>query len=138
MIYTKNLSFPSRGFSDIIDITAAVAETVKKSGIVDGLVTISVPGSTASITTMEYEPGLIEDLKRTLEELAPQGRSYEHDNAWGDGNGFSHVRAALMGPGRSFPVRDRKVMLGTWQQIVLLDFDNRPRKREVIVQVMGE
>lgn len=138
MIYTKTLSFSTRGFSDIIDITPAVAEAVKKSRAVDGLVTISVPGSTASVTTIEFEPGLIEDLKRALEELAPQGRSYEHDNAWGDGNGFSHVRAALMGSGRSYPVKDRKILLGTWQQIVLIDFDNRPRERDVIVQVMGE
>lgn len=138
MIYTKTASFPTRGFSDIIDITPAVAEAIKKSKVVDGLVTVSVPGSTAGITTIEYEPGLMEDLKRALEELAPQGRPYEHDNAWGDGNGFAHVRAALMGPSRSFPVKDRKVMLGTWQQIVLIDFDNRPRDREVIIHVMGE
>jgi len=138
MIFTKEIVFPSQGFTDIINITDMVADLIKQSTVTEGLVTLSVPGSTAGITTIEYESGLIKDLKKAFEKLAPEKSSYAHDDAWGDGNGFSHVRAALLGASRSFPVNKGRVLLGTWQQIVLIDFDNRPRERRIAVQVMGE
>jgi secondary thiamine-phosphate synthase enzyme len=136
-IHTKEIQISSQGLTDIIDITGRVERILEGSGIRDGLITVSVPGSTAAITTIEYEPGLVSDLKRAFEKLAPAGDTYAHDQAWGDGNGFSHVRAAMTGAARSFPVSEGKMLLGTWQQIVLIDFDNRPRRRAVIVQVMG-
>lgn len=138
MIYTKDIALSTRGFSDIIDITPQAAEAVEKSGIADGIFTAFVSGSTAGITTVEYEPGLVEDLKAALERLVPSDGAYAHNQAWGDGNGFSHVRAALLGPSCSCPVRNGKLLLGTWQQIVVIDFDNRPRQRNIVVQVMGE
>ena len=124
--------------SDIIDLTARAAAVCSASGIGQGLLTVHVPGSTGAVTTIEYESGVLEDLKRVLEELAPAKGHYLHNQRWGDGNGYSHVRAALMGPSLSIPVAQGAPMLGTWQQIVLLDFDNRPRKRKVVIQVLGE
>ena len=138
MICTMEIKVPSKGFCDIIDISKRVEEVLKKSGISNGLITISVPGSTAGITTIEFEPGLIDDLKTAMEKLAPSNVSYSHDKTWGDGNGFSHVRAALLGASRSFPVKDGSIILGTWQQIVVMDFDNGPRNRRVIIQMLGE
>ncbi|HUO76071.1 MAG TPA: secondary thiamine-phosphate synthase enzyme YjbQ, partial [Thermodesulfovibrionales bacterium] len=105
--------------------------------VVNGLVTVFCQGSTGTITTIEFEPGVIQDLKKTLEKIVPSNIPYEHDKAWGDGNGFSHVRAALMKPSLSIPVVDGKMSLGMWQQIVFSDFDNRPRERKVVVQVIG-
>jgi len=128
----------TRGFSDMHDITSAVLDFVGKTDIANGVVTVFVPGSTAGITTIEYESGVLEDLKRAFERLVPQGIHYDHDARWGDGNGFAHVRAALLKPSLSFPLVDRDVKLGTWQQIVLIDFDNRSRGREVVIQVVGE
>jgi secondary thiamine-phosphate synthase enzyme len=104
----------------------------------NGLVTVFVPGSTAGITTIEYEPGVVEDLKKAIERLAPQNIHYDHDARWGDGNGFAHVRASLLGPSLTVPFQEGNLLVGTWQQIVLVDFDNRPRNREIIVQVTGE
>ncbi|MBN1824068.1 MAG: YjbQ family protein [Endomicrobiales bacterium] len=139
MIYFDEISLATQGFSDIMDITDEVEKVLKKSGISEGLVTISVPGSTAGVTTIEFEPGLVKDLKEALERIAPANAgSYSHDRTWGDGNGFSHIRAALIGASKSFPVKAKKMMLGTWQQIVLIDFDNRHRRRKVTVQVLGE
>ena len=138
MIYTAELSLSTKGFTDIINITAEVEKAVLESGVSEGLVTVSIPGSTAGVTTIEYEPGLIRDLKAAMEKIAPSRGRYAHDEAWCDGNGFSHVRAALLGASRSFPVSGGKTVLGTWQQIVLMDFDNRQRSRQVVVQVMGE
>jgi secondary thiamine-phosphate synthase enzyme len=126
------------GDGDIINLTPEVAERVKRSGIDDGLVLTFVPGSTGAITTIEYEPGLLKDLPELYNRLIPKGRAYEHDKTWGDGNGFSHVRAALTGASFTCPLADGKLILGTWQQIVLLDFDNRPRNREIVVQIVGE
>jgi secondary thiamine-phosphate synthase enzyme len=111
---------------------------LKSSGISEGLITISVPGSTAGVTTIEFEPGLVKDLKEAFEKIAPSNRSYNHDKTWGDGNGFSHVRAALLGASRSFPVQKKKILIGTWQQVGVIDFDNRPRQRAVVIQVIGE
>ncbi|MBN1621517.1 MAG: YjbQ family protein [Endomicrobiales bacterium] len=138
MVYTKELSFHTNGYCDIIDITEDVSEIVGKSGITEGLVTVSIPGSTASVTTIEYESGVVKDLQEVLEKLVPSDKTYAHDRRWGDGNGFSHVRASLLGPNKSFVIKDGEILLGTWQQIILIDFDNRPRNRTVIVQVLGE
>ena len=126
------------GFCDIIDITAKVRQHLAASTIRNGLAALFVSGSTAALTTIEHEPGLIQDLKELVEKLAPSDRRYHHDDRWGDDNGFSHLRAALFGPALSIPVEEGKLSLGTWQQIVLLDFDNRPRTREVTVQYTGE
>jgi secondary thiamine-phosphate synthase enzyme len=122
---------------DIIDITEEAHDFVGKNKLADGLLIISVPGSTASITTIEYESGVVEDLKRTVEELVPSNRHYAHDSRWGDGNGYSHVRAALFKPSLTIPIINGKLELGTWQQIVLLDFDNRKRKRGITLSLIG-
>jgi len=128
----------TRGFSDVIDITPDVQEVVGRSRIRSGIACISSPGSTAGVTTIEFEDGAVRDLKEALEGLAPMGRHYHHDARWGDGNGFAHVRAALVGTARSFPVEHGRLVLGTWQQIVLVDFDNRARDRKLVVQVVGD
>jgi len=137
-VHTAKLTEKSRGFCDIIDITAKVQEQVKKEQVQKGVVTLFVPGSTAALTTIEYEPGLVQDLKELVEKLIPSGRRYHHDDRWGDDNGFSHLRASLFGPSLQIPIEGGRLALGTWQQIILVDFDNRPRTREVTVQVMGE
>ncbi len=137
IIHTDTVALTTKGFGDTVDITDAITEILEKSGVMHGLVTVFCQGSTGTITTIEFEPGVIKDLKRALEKIAPSNVPYEHDRAWGDGNGFSHVRAALMKPSLSVPLVDGKMSLGTWQQIVFIDFDNRPRNRTVVVQVMG-
>lgn len=136
-VFTKTLSLESKGHSDMINITDHVEKVVASGEISEGIVTIFVPGSTASITTIEFEPGLQQDLPRALERVAPADASYEHDLRWGDGNGMSHVRASIVGPGIVVPFKEKALLLGTWQQIVLVDFDVRPRLRSVIVQVLG-
>jgi secondary thiamine-phosphate synthase enzyme len=128
----------TRGYADVQDLTPSVRTLLKKTGMRNGLVTVFVPGSTAGITTIEYEPGVVEDLKKAIERLAPQNIHYDHDARWGDGNGFAHVRASLLGPSLTVPFQEGNLLVGTWQQIVLIDFDNRPRNREIIVQVTGE
>jgi secondary thiamine-phosphate synthase enzyme len=138
MVLAEVISLDTKGFSDIIDITRAVNGVVQKSGMKSGMVTIFCSGSTAAVTTIEYESGVLEDLKKAIERMAPSDISYAHDRRWGDGNGFSHVRAALMGPSLTIPVVRGTLALGTWQQIVFIDFDNRKRQRNVLVQVMGE
>ena len=137
-IHTKKLSEKTSGFCDIIDITARVREEVEQEKIERGLVTLFVSGSTAALTTIEHEPGLVRDLKEFVEQLIPSNRRYHHDDRWGDDNGFSHLRASLFGPSLTIPIENGRMLLGTWQQVVLLDFDNRPRTREIIVQLMGE
>jgi len=122
----------------VIDVTAQVAASVSASGVRNGIVCVANPGSTAGITTIEFEPGAVADLKAALEKLAPEKARYRHNDTWDDGNGFAHLRSALVGASQSFPVRDGGVVLGTWQQIVLLDFDNRPRRRKLMVTVVGE
>ena len=124
--------------TDIIDMTPRVQEEIQRSAIRNGHATLFVPGSTAALTTIEYERGVINDLREAIERIAPKDLYYEHDERWGDGNGYSHVRAALLGPSLHIPVIDGRLTLGTWQQIVLLDFDNRPRKREIVMQIVGE
>ena len=123
--------------TDLVDVTAEVVSFVGESGVKDGLVVVFVPGSTASVTTIEFESGALGDLKRAIERIAPEGIHYDHDARWGDGNGYAHVRSALLGPSVAIPVRDGRPALGTWQQVVLCDFDNRPRTREVLLQVVG-
>ena len=128
----------TRGFSDMHDITPLAAEFLSSSTVQTGLFCAFVPGATAGITTIENEEGALRDLTEAIERMAPRDIHYEHDTRWGDGNGFSHVRAALLGPSLCVPVADGKLRLGTWQQIVLVDFDNRPRNREVIFEIVGE
>lgn len=136
-IINSYLSFNTTSETDVIDITHEVSETVSQSGISEGRVCLFVPGSTASITTIEYESGVVQDLKEAVERLAPEGIFYRHDAKWGDGNGYAHVRAALIGPSLTVPLIDRSLVLGTWQQIVLVDFDNRPRDRKILVHISG-
>lgn len=138
MIVNKEISLQSKGNCDIIDITPRVTQEVSESKINDGIVTVFVAGSTAGITTIEFESGLLSDFKAMWERQAPQDALYGHDRRWGDGNGYSHVRASLLGPSLVVPFNNKSLLLGTWQQIVLVDFDNRPRSRKVIVQIMGE
>ncbi len=138
IIHNTTIELRTEGFSDCHDITPEVKTAVHESGVRRGLVTVMVPGSTAAVTTIEFESGAVSDLKQALERLAPMSIEYAHNLRWGDGNGFSHVRAALMSPSLSVPVVDGKLCLGTWQQVIFLDFDNRPRQRSVVVQVIGE
>jgi secondary thiamine-phosphate synthase enzyme len=138
MNYSETVSLSTKGFSDIIDITDRVDSVVGHSKIKDGLVTVFCPGSTGSITTIEYESGVLRDLQKAIEKVAPSNIPYEHDKRWGDGNGFSHVRAALMKPSLTIPLIKGRLSLGTWQQIVFIDFDNRKRERNLIVQILGE
>lgn len=136
--YASSFQVTTDGFCDVHDITPSVQDVLSTSGLSNGIATVFIPGSTASITTIEYEQGAIEDLKKTIERIAPQNIHYDHDARWGDGNGFSHVRAALLGPSLSVPFSHRKLRVGTWQQIILVDFDNRPRKREILVHLVGD
>jgi secondary thiamine-phosphate synthase enzyme len=138
MVVSGKISLSTQGECDIIDITPQVSDFVSKSGITSGTVTVFVAGSTAGVTTIEYEPGLVSDLKAMWQRLVPRDIAYGHDQRWGDGNGYSHVRAALLGASLVVPVTGGKLGLGTWQQIVVIDFDNRPRSRQVVLQVMGE
>lgn len=123
--------------TDIIDITPMVEKETAASGVKEGFLNLFIPGSTAALTTIEYEDGVINDLKKAIERLAPEDIPYEHNKRWGDGNGYSHVRSALLGPSLHVPIADGRLVLGTWQQIVLLDFDNRPRERRIIAQFHG-
>jgi secondary thiamine-phosphate synthase enzyme len=137
-VKTKTFSFQTKGSDDMVDITSKVQDALSSSGLSSGIVTVFVPGSTASVTTIEYEPGLVKDFPRAMEKLAPKEAHYDHDARWGDGNGHAHVRASTIGPSLVVPFENGRLMLGTWQQIVFIDFDNRPRARNVIVQAMGE
>jgi len=137
-VSTRYLNFPTKGDVDIIDITKEVSGALLKSKLTDGVVTVFVPGATGAVTTIEYESGLVSDFKAMLERIAPQGIEYMHNLKWGDGNGHSHVRASLLGPSLSVPFAGGTMMLGTWQQIIFIDLDNRPRNRELIVQIVGE
>lgn len=137
-IYRCTLERDTSPGTDIHDLTAQIREFIDQVGVTEGMVLVSSPGSTAGITTIEYESGAVADLEAAIERLAPEGIDYAHDARWGDGNGYSHVRAALIGPSEAFPIADGDVQIGTWQQIVLCDFDNRPRRRRVLVQVMGD
>lgn len=137
-VHTTSLELSTPGNSEIVDITVHVQEKLSGSQITKGLLTIFVPGSTGGVITLEYEPGLIKDLGEAFERWAPRDIPYAHDRAWRDGNGHSHVRASLVGPSLSVPFENGRLTLGTWQQIAFVDFDNRPRKRVLILQIMGE
>lgn len=138
MVRTGAIALITKGFTDIIDITEQVTAIASASGIINGLITVFCQGSTGAITTIEYESGVINDLRRAIEKIASSDIPYEHDKQWGDGNGFSHVRAALMKPSLTIPLIKGELSLGTWQQIVFIDFDNRGRNRKIIVQAIGD
>lgn len=138
MVATDTIALNTKGFADVIDITGRVTKVVDRSGIRNGLATVFCTGSTGGITTVEFESGVVNDLKKAIEKIAPSGIPYEHDKRWGDGNGFSHVRAALMKPSLTIPLIQGRLALGAWQQIVFIDFDNRSRDRTLVVQIVGE
>ena len=138
MVATHRRDVATRGQGDARDITDLVAAAVADAECAAGIATIFVVGSTAAVTTIEFEPGAVADLNRLFEEIAPRGAEYRHHLRWGDDNGSSHVRAALLGPSLTVPFADRKLLLGTWQQIMLLELDTRPRRREIVIQVLGE
>ena len=138
MVKTSEIKLNTKGDGDIIDMTSFAEEAVRKSGIKSGTVTSFVPGSTAGITTLEYEPGLRKDFPQLLEKLIPSKAVYQHDQTWHDGNGFSHLRSAIIGTGLTVPFVNGELLLGQWQQIVFCEFDNRPRARKVFFQIMGE
>ena len=137
-VKTYHISLSTKGDGDIQDLTDSVASKLSETKMKDGIVTVFVPGSTASITTIEFEPGLKKDIPEVLNRLIPSGVRYHHDDTWGDGNGYAHVRAAFVGPGITVPFIGGRLSLGTWQQIVLLEFDNRSRRRDIVVQFIGE
>jgi secondary thiamine-phosphate synthase enzyme len=136
-VFNAEIQLSTEGGTDTRDITPQVMEQVRASKLQEGLVTVFVPGSTASVTTIEFEPNLVQDLKETAERWAPSNKRYHHDNTWGDDNGYAHIRHSLLGPSLSVPLHQGKLTLGTWQQIVLVDFDNRPRQRTVLVHILG-
>ena len=137
-VRTERLQLHTQGDTDIVDITPRVAEVVDRAGLREGQVLLFVPGATGALTTIEHEPGLLEDLPALFERIAPRGAAYAHDQTWHDGNGHSHLRASLLGPSLVVPVAQGQLQLGTWQQIVFVDFDTRPRQRELVAQVMGD
>lgn len=138
MTATHFLKLSTRGPGDILDITAEVVDMVRSSGISSGTVTVFVPGSTGGLTTIEFESGLLADLPEFMEKLIPSDIEYKHDQTWHDGNGFSHLRAALIGPDITVPIVGGKPTLGTWQQIVFMEFDNKARQRELVIQIVGD
>ena len=138
MIVSKKLTVNTTGNGDTIDITPGVERALKESKLAGGVVTLFVVGSTAALTTIEYEDGAVHDLGRAIDRIAPRGAEYEHHLRWGDDNGHSHVRAALLGPSLSVPFVGGRLTLGTWQQIILIDFDTRSRQREIVAQIIGE
>jgi len=137
-VVTKDIAFQSEGNCEVIDITPRVVKSVEESGISNGIVTLFIVGSTAGMTTIEYEPNLVSDFRSMWDRVIPQNIPYEHNKTWGDGNGHSHVRASTLGASLVIPFVNKKLTLGTWQQIVFVDFDNRPRSRKLTVQILGE
>lgn len=138
MIVTRRIGLKTKGNCHILDITRQVAQEVAGSGLKDGTVTVFVTGSTGGVTTVEYESGLLSDLRDLFDRVAPSNVPYQHNLRWGDGNGHAHVRASLLGASLTVPFADKRLTLGTWQQIIFIDFDNRPRSRELVLQLMGE
>lgn len=137
-IVTEHLYVRTKGTGDLVNITSDIARVLQRSGVKDGTVTVFNIGSTAGIATFEFEPGMIKDVQELYEKLVPQSKHYHHDETWGDANGFSHLRAMLQGPSLVIPFEQGSLLLGTWQQVVLAEFDNRPRRRDVVVQILGE
>ncbi len=138
MVQTGSIRLNTRGNGDVHEITRQIADLVRSSGMSDGIVTVFCPSSTSGVTTIEYESGCVSDLLRLFDEIAPQNKPYAHQERWHDGNGHSHVRAALLGPSLSVPFVGKSLTLGTWQQVIYIDFDNKPRGRELVVQMIGE
>ena len=137
-IQTRSISLGTQGNADIQDITNQLSQIIGDSGLVNGTVTLFTPSATSALTTIEYESGCVRDLQRLFDEIVDPDRHYAHNARWGDGNGHSHVRAALLGPSLSIPFVDHRLTLGTWQQVIFIDFDNRQRRRELVVQIIGE
>ena len=137
-VKTDSIQLSTKGNADIVDVTDNVSSIVSDSGISSGIVTIFTPSATSALTSIEYEPGCISDLRRLFDEIIPQNRDYSHNLRWGDGNGHSHVRAALLKASFTVPFVNQRLTLGTWQHIIFVDFDNRSRRRELVVQIMGE
>lgn len=138
MILQYKLKLDTNGFNDIIDITPQLHNFIGQSNLKDGHVIVFIPGSTGGLTTIEYEPGLLRDIPEMLEKIAPMGVNYHHDKTWHDGNGYAHLRAALIGPSLTIPFQEGRMQLGTWQQVVFIDFDNRARQRALHIQIYGE
>jgi len=138
VVVTERISIRTKGEFDVVDITSDVERIVSQAGVESGTVTVFISGSTAGVTTIEYEPGVVSDFKGMWERIVPRDMQYKHDERWGDGNGYSHVRASTLGPSLVVPFSNRALLLGTWQQIIVVDFDNRPRSREIILQIVGE
>ena len=137
-IETKSIELSTEGFNDIIDITSQLQQIVSNSGFTEGQLMVFVPGSTAALTTVEFEPGLKKDLKEFFEEWIPMNRHYYHNDTWHDGNGYAHVRASMLKPSLNIPFTEKHLCLGTWQQVILIDFDNHQRHRNIVVQIIGE
>jgi len=137
-VFSADITIQTRGNMDILDVTRQAQGCLTDSELQNGVMTLFSPSSTSSITTIEYEPGCLSDLQRLFEEIVSSQRAYAHDARWGDGNGYSHIRAALLGPSLSIPFRGGSLTLGTWQQIIFVDFDNRSRRREIVVQIVGD
>jgi secondary thiamine-phosphate synthase enzyme len=138
MVHRETFEVSSKGFCEVHDVTKQVQKAIKTSGVFEGIIVIEVIGQTAGVTTLEYEPHLKKDLNDLLERITPSDKTYHHNDAWGDDNGFSHLRAALVGPSVALSIHEGKLEAGTWQQPVVIDFDNRPRTREVIIRIVGE
>ncbi|HXF85219.1 MAG TPA: secondary thiamine-phosphate synthase enzyme YjbQ [Anaerolineales bacterium] len=137
-VKTATLQLRTQGNTDIHDLTDQIANAVSKSGLENGIVTVFCPSSTSALTTIEFESGALSDLRQLFDEIVPVNREYAHNARWGDGNGHSHIRASLLGPSLTIPFVKRRLTLGTWQQVIYVDFDNRPRQRELILQMIGE
>jgi secondary thiamine-phosphate synthase enzyme len=137
-VITTSLRLKTQGHADVLDITERIGECVLQSGFHNGIVTVFCPSSTSAVTTIEYESGCVSDLKRLFDDLLPEDRNYQHNSRWGDGNGHSHIRAALLGASLTVPFVSARLTLGTWQQVVYVDFDVRPRQRDLVVQMIGE
>jgi secondary thiamine-phosphate synthase enzyme len=137
-VFYDKLNIETNGEVDIVDITSDIQRSINKSKIKDGILCVFVPGSTGTITTIEYEPGLMKDLPRALQKIAPKGEHYDHHETWHDDNGHSHIRASLMGPSITIPIKNGKLLHGTWQQIVFVELDTRPRNRNLDIQIVGE
>jgi secondary thiamine-phosphate synthase enzyme len=138
MVLTNMIQLETKGNSDIVEVTGQIQDAISESVFVSGTVTIFSPSATSALTTIEYESGALTDFRRLFDEIASPDRTYAHNARWGDGNGHSHVRAALLGPSLTVPVVNKQLLLGTWQQIIFVDFDNRPRRRELVLQMVGE
>ncbi len=137
LVYSGSIELSTKGETDVVDVTGELERLVRDSGVREGVATVFVPGATGAVTTMEYEPGAVEDLRVALQRIAPKGIDYKHHLKWGDGNGHSHVRAALMGPSVSVPIREGGLPLGQWQSVVFVELDTRPRRRRLLVQILG-